>query len=342
MPPIIYDENGTAKGVTVDIAKALGKKIGYQVEVVAMDWSDAQRKVANGEADALLQINPNAERDKIYDFSDELLESDFSLFVKMGNKQSRQLVDMKGKRIGVIKESFPYEMLMAYPEIELVLISGLKEAFNDIRLNKLDAVVVDRWSGKYILAEEEITDIEVIPTFLESQYSRIAVQKGDKELLDLINSGLETMREDRTMEKVLEEWRFERVFYFTFGIMRNILIRTLIIVIAIIILIAGYLVNKYRKLSQKLQVDVASRTKELEEANDLLQIANAELKRRAMLDGLTEVMNRLGFDSAYGEMWKKSVRDRTSLALVMVDIDHFKCLNDTYGHLFGDEWIKRV
>ena len=32
MPPIIYDENGTAKGVTVDIAKALGKKIGYQVE----------------------------------------------------------------------------------------------------------------------------------------------------------------------------------------------------------------------------------------------------------------------------------------------------------------------
>lgn len=231
---------------------------------------------------------------------------------------------------------------MAYPEIELVLISGLKEAFNDIRMNKLDAVVVDRWSGEYILAEEEITDIEVIPTFLESQYSRIAVQKGEKELLDLINSGMETMREDGTMEKVLEEWRFERVFYFTFGIMRNILIRTLIIVIAIIILIAGYLVNKYRKLSQKLQVDVASRTKELEEANDLLQIANTELKRRAMLDGLTEVMNRLGFDSAYGEIWKKSVRDRTSLALVMVDIDHFKCLNDTYGHLFGDEWIKRV
>ncbi|WP_373780145.1 GGDEF domain-containing protein, partial [Jeotgalibaca porci] len=75
---------------------------------------------------------------------------------------------------------------------------------------------------------------------------------------------------------------------------------------------------------------------------DLLQIANTELKRRAMLDDLTEVMNRLGFDSSYGEIWKKSVRDRTSLALVMVDIDHFKCLNDTYGHLFGDEWIKRV
>ncbi len=61
-----------------------------------------------------------------------------------------------------------------------------------------------------------------------------------------------------------------------------------------------------------------------------------------MLDDLTEVMNRLGFDSSYGEIWKKSVRDRTSLALVMVDIDHFKCLNDKYGHLFGDEWIKRV
>lgn len=342
MSPIIYNEEGTAKGVAVDIAKEIGNKIGYHVEVTAMDWTEAQEKVLNGEADALLQINSNAERDKLYDFSDELLETDFSLFVTTGNKRIHQLRDLQGKKVGVIKDGYPYEALKKYPEIELVFISSLKDAFLDMRMNDLDVIIVDRWTGEYVLAEEEINDIEIFAAPLESQYSRIAVKKGNTELLNLINEGLEKMHKDGTMENVLNNWGSERVFYFTSEILRNVIIRSLLIIIGIIMLLATYLINKYRKLSQKLERDVAHQTHELLLANVRLQEKNAELKMRATLDGLTEVSNRHGFDAAYAEEWEKSVRNQTSLALIMIDIDHFKCLNDNYGHLVGDEWIKRV
>lgn len=58
LAPIVYDDNGTAKGVAVDIAKAIGDKIGCDIKVMAVNWEQAQTMVLNGYADGLLQINP--------------------------------------------------------------------------------------------------------------------------------------------------------------------------------------------------------------------------------------------------------------------------------------------
>lgn len=62
IPPIIYEQKGIPKGIAVDIAKELGKKIGYTIEIKTIEWNEAQTKILLGEADALLQINPNRER----------------------------------------------------------------------------------------------------------------------------------------------------------------------------------------------------------------------------------------------------------------------------------------
>lgn len=99
--PILYNENGEAKGVVVDIVKELGKKIGYNIEVRVMNWDEAQRMVLLGEADALLQINPNPERIKKYDFSNELLKSEFSIFIKSGNTSIQNVNDLINKKVGV-------------------------------------------------------------------------------------------------------------------------------------------------------------------------------------------------------------------------------------------------
>jgi diguanylate cyclase (GGDEF)-like protein len=65
-------------------------------------------------------------------------------------------------------------------------------------------------------------------------------------------------------------------------------------------------------------------------------------ERLARIDGLTGVVNRRTFDEDLERMWSVARRARVPLALVMIDIDHFKALNDARGHQAGDDCLRRV
>lgn len=85
-----------------------------------------------------------------------------------------------------------------------------------------------------------------------------------------------------------------------------------------------------------------AREEELEQLNIKLTSVNEMLRRMAVVDGLTGVANRRYFDEIIAEEWSRARRERASLALIMADVDHFKFYNDNYGHLLGDECLKKV
>lgn len=60
----------------------------------------------------------------------------------------------------------------------------------------------------------------------------------------------------------------------------------------------------------------------------------------ALIDPLTGCGNRLAMDQALSRDIKHAIRKRTELCMLVIDIDHFKNINDTYGHAFGDEALK--
>jgi diguanylate cyclase (GGDEF)-like protein len=73
-----------------------------------------------------------------------------------------------------------------------------------------------------------------------------------------------------------------------------------------------------------------------------LHIANQHLDELANLDGLTGLANRRGFDRQLEQQWQRAGQHRERLALMMIDIDHFKLYNDRYGHLAGDACLRAV
>jgi len=79
---------------------------------------------------------------------------------------------------------------------------------------------------------------------------------------------------------------------------------------------------------------------ELAITNRNLIILNEDLKRISLSDGLTGIANRRYFDEFLEREWQRATREKTSLALLMVDIDFFKAYNDTYGHIAGDDCLK--
>jgi diguanylate cyclase (GGDEF)-like protein len=66
------------------------------------------------------------------------------------------------------------------------------------------------------------------------------------------------------------------------------------------------------------------------------------LTKLATLDGLTGIPNRRSFDATLAREWRRLSRATASLSVVLLDVDHFKQYNDTYGHGPGDECLKAV
>lgn len=75
---------------------------------------------------------------------------------------------------------------------------------------------------------------------------------------------------------------------------------------------------------------------------DELREANKRLEALADTDGLTGLYNRRYFDALLGRELQRTERYKTPLGLVLLDIDHFKRVNDTYGHTMGDEVLRNV
>lgn len=79
---------------------------------------------------------------------------------------------------------------------------------------------------------------------------------------------------------------------------------------------------------------------EITEKNELLRIANETLETRAYEDPLTGLANRRKFDLVLAESLMLSQQNQSAISLMMIDVDHFKSFNDTYGHQAGDECLQ--
>jgi len=87
--------------------------------------------------------------------------------------------------------------------------------------------------------------------------------------------------------------------------------------------------------NSELEILVEERTRALEEAN-------AKLASLSNTDGLTGIANRRRFDQMLGQEWLRAQRSGAPLALMMLDVDHFKHFNDHYGHVAGDDCLRAL
>lgn len=93
--------------------------------------------------------------------------------------------------------------------------------------------------------------------------------------------------------------------------------------------------DELKKLNLSLENIVIEKTAELEKKNK-------ELEEIATIDSLSGIYNRRFFDQILRKEWNRHIRNNSTIALLMCDIDFFKQYNDTYGHQMGDECIQIV
>lgn len=115
------------------------------------------------------------------------------------------------------------------------------------------------------------------------------------------------------------------------------------VIITLITSLMVLVVNTNRtRANRQLQQLAGSLERTVEERTEQLAAANSQLQRLSDTDGLTGLTNRRCFDALLRDRWRTAARSGGSLALAMIDIDHFKAYNDHYGHQAGDRCLQQV
>jgi len=135
--------------------------------------------------------------------------------------------------------------------------------------------------------------------------------------------------------------RFERLRQASFGFRLAALL---------LLLWVGAMFSRQMRTELRLQVslreDIRAANTDLEHkiqqrTADLAE-ANRKLEALSITDGLTQLANRRHFDQSFDAEWQRALRHGSPLSVVMIDVDKFKAYNDHYGHLAGDECLRRV
>lgn len=125
-------------------------------------------------------------------------------------------------------------------------------------------------------------------------------------------------------DEVLTQWRAD-AFMHTLGVL---------------ILVCGFGLMGRRMVSQIDQRAAAE--KEANAARTQVEQLNQTLARLAMQDGMTTLANRRSFDAMLLREMSRAARSGNTLSLIMIDVDRFKLYNDMYGHLAGDECLRKI
>ncbi len=105
--------------------------------------------------------------------------------------------------------------------------------------------------------------------------------------------------------------------------------------VGVLTLLASYSLAREQRLSwlQRLHSRVQRR---------LLAEVNAELRNLSATDRLTGLSNRYGYETRLAELWEAAVALGKPFSVIMIDVDHFKQLNDSFGHPYGDRVLQRI
>ncbi|HET9018480.1 MAG TPA: diguanylate cyclase, partial [Acetobacteraceae bacterium] len=116
----------------------------------------------------------------------------------------------------------------------------------------------------------------------------------------------------------------------------------IVVGVALVLLVVALRTRALRTQAERLRARVTAQTAQLQQTVELLEQANERLEALSLADDLTGIANRRYFQRALGDEWNRARRREHPLALILLDLDAFKELNDRRGHPAGDACLQRV
>ena len=330
MPYSFLDQEGQPRGILVDLWRLYADKNNIDVEFKLVDWADSIELVRTGAADVHGGLNETEIRKKDLHFSTtEIIRIRTLAFINE-NIEFRDLAELTSVPIGVIASSSAEEFLRTnfskltlkpYPNDNLMVESAVS--------GEVDVFVSDYPTGYYqLISPESLDRFDTGPT-LYTRPILAATKQSDGALLDRISAS--TKKPSRhEIECIRARWL----------IPEEPLPAWLIPAAATTGILALLTAISFHFLSLRRTIKI--KTKALHTSVKKLEVANRDLERLARTDPLTDLPNRHAFFELAPREIERARRYSRALSLAILDLDHFKSINDQYGHHAGDTALKYI
>ncbi|WP_083700038.1 diguanylate cyclase [Shewanella sp. UCD-KL12] len=315
--PFSYiDKYGEPQGMLVDFWKEYGRVNGVKVSFLLTDWNDSLQLVRQGKADLHAGLLWSESRDEYLNYLDGIVEIETQLFFSSSLLGTDVDTFLESGKLGVVAGGYEQSYVFQhFPEAEVVSYKNNEEMIQRAFAGDIKAFVADFQVANFYLYTSD-SPVRFSPVkHLYTGLVRPAVREDSYHLQMELRQGLKNLSQV-DLDRITAKWIHAETVY-----PKYLLPLTLF---CIVIAVITYIVHLRRAVYMRTLA---------------LSALNEELNRLARTDELTGINNRRNFME---QLHKRCISDSSVLSLILFDIDHFKSINDNFGHPAGDKVIQDI
>ncbi|MGM0881742.1 MAG: amino acid ABC transporter substrate-binding protein [Bacillota bacterium] len=203
------DDKNEIVGFDIDYAKAAAEKMGVTVEFQPIDWKTKESELNSGRIDLIWNgYTITDERKEKVLFTKPYLKN-AQVVVTLADSNLTKLDDLSGKIVGLQSLSSASDALNANPiQSKIKTVTEFADnvlALSDLKIGRVDAVVIDEVVIKYYMSKEEGT-FKLLEESLAPEEYGVGVKKGNDALLEKLQKALDEMNQDGTATEISNKW----------------------------------------------------------------------------------------------------------------------------------------
>lgn len=308
----VIDRHGQHVGIGADLLALTAQRVALPLRLhLTRTWEESLVASKSGKCQLMSFLNRTPDREQWLIFTEPLLIDPNVLITREEAPLITDLSALQGKTMALPAGTAMQERLQRdFPELTIIQTSSETEAMRLVSERKADMTLRSLIVASHTIKREGWFNLKIagqVPGY--DNLLRIGVLKSEVTLRNLLNKGVATLTAQdraRAIEKHVE------IKAITAVVTDYTLVKWLVALMAVA---GGTSLWWMRKL----------------------RVLNEKLKHLSVTDELTGLTNRHGLDHAFHVELARAQRYQRPLTLILLDIDHFKAINDDLGHLMGDK-----
>ena len=336
-PPFSFvDGQGEHRGLSADVLDLLQDHTGLKFQAAAAaDRSANLGRLQRHEVDLLTSLGPTAERERAVGFTSTSISSPAVVLRRHGDPRPGELARMAGERVAVERDSAAEDFLRGnWPDVVRVEVDVAAQGLRELVFGEVDATVINLATASYLIERDRLGGLRVAGEAGYFSTLALGYRKDWPMLGRVLEKGLAQISEAERAQ-MIARWipLSDDAWWQRPGVQRTL---------GTAAVGAGLLMGGLLLWNRALRRAVAQRTEALQKELAERQRLETRLRTLAEHDPLTGLMNRAALTEALRRSLALAARQKWSVAVVFIDLDKFKAVNDTLGHAAGDELLCQI